>query len=94
MTSSGGLEREVVGSNSGKCTVEQTSQAFDLTSSVDPCFVHILQDVLQKLIAREGVFSLWKGFTPYYARLGPHTVLTFVFLEQFRILYYRAVVSS
>lgn len=45
-------------------------------------------DVLGRLIKNEGFFSLWKGFTPYYARLGPHTVLTFVFLEQFRNLYY------
>ncbi len=37
---------------------------------------------------KEGFFSLWKGFTPYYARLGPHTALTFVFLEQFRKVYY------
>ena len=26
--------------------------------------------------------SLWKGFTPYYLRVGPHTVLTFIFFEQ------------
>jgi solute carrier family 25 oxoglutarate transporter 11 len=39
-------------------------------------------DVLGKVVRREGVFALWKGFTPYYARLGPHTVLTFIFLEQ------------
>ena len=39
---------------------------------------------------KEGFFSLWKGFTPYYARLGPHTVLTFIFLEQFRLFYYNA----
>lgn len=39
-------------------------------------------DVLGKVIKNEGVFSLWKGFFPYYARLGPHTVLTFIFLEQ------------
>jgi len=39
-------------------------------------------DVLAKVIKREGFFSLWKGFTPYYFRLGPHTVLTFIFLEQ------------
>lgn len=39
-------------------------------------------DVLTKVIKNEGLFALWKGFTPYYARLGPHTVLTFVFLEQ------------
>ena len=42
----------------------------------------VMQDVLVKVIRNEGFFSLWKGFTPYYARLGPHTVLTFIFLEQ------------
>nr|CAD7460309.1 unnamed protein product [Timema tahoe] len=44
-------------------------------------------DVLKKVIQNEGFFSLWKGFTPYYARLGPHTVLTFIFLEQMNIAY-------
>jgi len=39
------------------------------------------------IIRNEGVFALWKGFTPYYARLGPHTVLTFIFLEQLNVLY-------
>jgi len=39
-------------------------------------------DVLARVIRTEGFFSLWKGFTPYYFRLGPHTVLTFIFLEQ------------
>lgn len=39
-------------------------------------------DVISKVIRREGLFALWKGFTPYFARLGPHTVLTFIFLEQ------------
>lgn len=43
-------------------------------------------DVWSKLIRREGVFALWKGFTPYYFRLGPHTVLTFIFLEQLQRL--------
>lgn len=44
-------------------------------------------DVLTKVIRSEGFFSLWKGFTPYYARLGPHTVLTFIFLEQMNQMY-------
>ncbi|XP_067828191.1 mitochondrial 2-oxoglutarate/malate carrier protein [Heptranchias perlo] len=44
-------------------------------------------DVLLKVVRQEGFFSLWKGFTPYYARLGPHTVLTFIFLEQMNIYY-------
>uniref|UniRef100_A0A6M2DU45 Mitochondrial 2-oxoglutarate/malate carrier protein n=1 Tax=Xenopsylla cheopis TaxID=163159 RepID=A0A6M2DU45_XENCH len=39
-------------------------------------------DVLNKVVKKEGFFALWKGFLPYYARLGPHTVLTFIFLEQ------------
>jgi solute carrier family 25 oxoglutarate transporter 11 len=44
-------------------------------------------DVLGKVIKNEGFFALWKGFTPYYARLGPHTVLTFIFLEQMNSMY-------
>lgn len=44
-------------------------------------------DVIQKVIRNEGVFSLWKGFLPYYSRLGPHTVLTFILLEQLRGVY-------
>ena len=39
-------------------------------------------DVILKVVRNEGLTSLWKGFTPYYFRLGPHTVLTFIFLEQ------------
>lgn len=39
-------------------------------------------DVLKKVLRNEGVLSLWKGFTPCYLRIGPHTVITFVFLEQ------------
>lgn len=39
-------------------------------------------DVIAKVVKNEGVTALWKGFTPYYFRLGPHTVLTFIFLEQ------------
>lgn len=44
-------------------------------------------DVLTKVVKNEGILSLWKGFTPYYFRLGPHTVLTFIFLEQMNRLY-------
>jgi len=51
-------------------------------------------DVLGKVIKNEGFFSLWKGFTPYYARLGPHTVLTFIFLEQMNATYKRVVLKD
>ncbi|XP_068443652.1 mitochondrial 2-oxoglutarate/malate carrier protein [Clinocottus analis] len=44
-------------------------------------------EVLVRVVRNEGFFSLWKGFTPYYARLGPHTVLTFIFLEQMNRIY-------
>jgi len=50
-------------------------------------FIILFQDVLSKVIRNEGFFSLWKGFTPYYFRLGPHTVLTFIFLEQMNAFY-------
>lgn len=41
------------------------------------------------IIQNEGILSLWKGFTPCYARLGPNTVLTFIFLEQLNLFYKR-----
>ncbi|XP_076285635.1 mitochondrial 2-oxoglutarate/malate carrier protein [Lasioglossum baleicum] len=44
-------------------------------------------DVIVRVCRNEGLFSLWKGFFPYYARLGPHTVLTFIFLEQMNSMY-------
>jgi len=50
-------------------------------------------DVLGKVVKNEGFFSLWKGFTPYYFRLGPHTVITFIFLEQMN-KYYKYVVHG
>ncbi|CAD5116281.1 DgyrCDS5188 [Dimorphilus gyrociliatus] len=51
-------------------------------------------NVLSTVIRKEGFFSLWKGFTPYYARLGPHTVITFIFLEQMNKLYKKYVLKD
>ncbi|KAI0566615.1 2-oxoglutarate/malate carrier protein [Gracilaria domingensis] len=48
-------------------------------------------DALTKTARREGFFSLWKGMTPYFLRLGPHTILTFICLEQFKAAYYRSL---
>jgi len=50
-------------------------------------------DVLTKVVKNEGVFALWKGFTPYYFRLGPHTVITFIILEQMNIAYKKQVLG-
>lgn len=51
-------------------------------------------DVFKKVIKNEGFFSLWKGFTPYYMRLGPHTVITFILLEQMNSLYFKLILKS
>lgn len=56
-----------------------------------PSFVS--QEVLVRVVRLEGLPALWKGFTPYYARLGPHTVLTFIFLEQLNRAYGRLFLS-
>jgi solute carrier family 25 oxoglutarate transporter 11 len=52
-----------------------------------------MAEVWVKVVRKEGPFALWKGFTPYYMRLGPHTVLTLVFLEQLNSLYYKYVLG-
>ncbi|CAH2246200.1 mitochondrial 2-oxoglutarate/malate carrier protein-like [Pararge aegeria] len=45
--------------------------------------------VLGSIIKEEGVLTLWRGFIPTYAKMGPLTVLMFIFLEQWNALYYR-----
>jgi len=40
-----------------------------------------------QLVRAEGLAALQKGWAAQFARLGPHTVLTFVFLEQVRPLF-------
>ena len=46
-----------------------------------------------QVVRQEGPLALWKGFTPAYARLGPHTVLVLVFLEQLNAAYYKHVLG-
>lgn len=48
-------------------------------------------DCAMTLLKNEGVFGFWKGFLPYFLRVGPHTILTFVFLEQMSIMYGRLI---
>jgi len=45
--------------------------------------VHAMTSIPQK----EGIRALWKGFLPYYARGGGHTIFMFLFLEQYRNLF-------
>ncbi len=44
-------------------------------------------DCIHKTIKAEGLSALYKGFTAHYLRIGPHTILTFLFLEQGRKLF-------
>eukprot|EP00940_MAST-03C_sp_MAST-3C-sp2_P000775 g775.t1 len=42
---------------------------------------------ITKVARAEGVFALWSGFAPYYARCGGHTCTMFVFVEWLRQFY-------
>jgi len=41
---------------------------------------------LKKILSTEGFYGLYKGVFAHYLRTGPHTVLTFVFWEQYKRL--------
>ncbi|XP_026748328.2 mitochondrial 2-oxoglutarate/malate carrier protein-like [Galleria mellonella] len=43
--------------------------------------------VLLNIVKNEGVMALWSGFLPTLIKIGPHTVFTFIFLEQLNALY-------
>ncbi|XP_053610895.1 mitochondrial 2-oxoglutarate/malate carrier protein-like isoform X2 [Plodia interpunctella] len=45
--------------------------------------------VFFKIIRTEGPLTLWSGFLPTFAKIGPHTVVTFIFMEQLVALYRR-----
>lgn len=47
-------------------------------SGIIDCAQHILKN---------GPAGFFKGFTPAFVRLGPHTVLTFIFLEQLKKMF-------
>ena len=44
-------------------------------------------DVLIKTSRAEGIPALWKGFTPYFARTGPQTVVTLMLMDAFMANY-------
>jgi len=41
-------------------------------------------DCFAKVLKNEGPLGLYKGFVPAFVRLGPQTILTFVFMEQLK----------
>jgi solute carrier family 25 oxoglutarate transporter 11 len=42
-------------------------------------------DCVLKSVKNEGVFSLWKGFFPFYIKLAPHTTISLIILDQLRL---------
>jgi len=48
-------------------------------------------NAMVKVMKNEGFFNLWKGIVPYFARIGPHTVLTFIVLEKINAAYKIAI---
>lgn len=46
-----------------------------------------IMQVLSTIIRVEGPLALFKGWVPAFVRLGPHTVVTFMVLEQIKNLY-------
>ncbi len=48
-----------------------------------------LMRLLADVYRREGVRWMFKGWVPSFVRLGPHTIVTFLFLEQHKKVYRR-----
>lgn len=45
-------------------------------------------DCAIKTIQREGLLTLYRGFLPLFLRMGPHSLLTFYFLERLRAVFH------
>lgn len=43
--------------------------------------------LVSRITANEGFIWMFKGWVPSFARLGPHTIATFMFLEQHKKIY-------
>ncbi|ORX53526.1 mitochondrial carrier [Hesseltinella vesiculosa] len=48
-------------------------------------------DCLSKSVKAEGFRGLYKGFFAHFLRIGPHTTLMFVFMEQYKGLYQKYI---
>ncbi|CAG8718674.1 12139_t:CDS:2 [Acaulospora morrowiae] len=50
-----------------------------------------IMTMLKTIIVREGPFALFKGWVPAFVRLGPHTIVTFLALEQIKGFYNKRI---
>lgn len=57
-----------------------------LIYNIELDFIGIL-DCCKDIVKNGGPGGFFKGTTPAFIRLGPHTVITFLFLEQLKKLY-------
>lgn len=48
---------------------------------------HGIAGLLREIIRKEGFAWAFRGWVPSFIRLGPHTIATFVFLEEHKKLY-------
>lgn len=51
----------------------------ELYTSIPDCFM--------KIYRAEGIYGFYKGWFAHYLRVGPHTLVTFILLEKFHILF-------
>lgn len=43
-----------------------------------------IPNLLKSIVKNEGLRALFKGWTPAFLRLGPHTIVTFLVLEELK----------
>lgn len=61
------------------------NQPFDMVTGRGHLYSGVV-DCLRKTVAAEGLRGLYKGWLPNWARIGPHTVITFLCFETMRKL--------
>ena len=66
------------GANSHNIFCSKLDRALDVTAFLLGAF-----DLI-RFTLRQGPLAFYKGYVPAFVRLGPHTVLTFIFLEQLK----------
>ncbi|ORX66007.1 mitochondrial carrier [Linderina pennispora] len=62
--------------------------ATTITSPFDVVKTRIMNAAMVLIAKEEGPMALYKGWTPSFVRMAPQTILTFIFLEQFKSIYW------
>lgn len=53
-----------------------------------------LIDILRRAQQKEGLFWMYRGWTPSFMRLGPQTIFTMIFLEQHKKFYRKMMATD